>query len=83
MPLGEVGHQSGGSGCRADITKVHLVTEKEQTKKEERGKEPPRLDWKDYIAITIAALQTTLLPFVLLFFIILVISIAVGVFLFR
>jgi len=62
---------------------VHAVTEKEQTRKEERRREPPKLDWKDYVAVTIAALQTTLLPFVLLFFVILAISIAIGVFLFH
>ena len=60
------------------------MTEKEQTKKEERRRgESPKLDWKDYVAVTIAALQTTLLPFVLLFFVILAISIVLGVFLFR
>jgi len=59
------------------------VTEKEQTGKEERKKEQPRLDWKDYVAITIAALQTTLLPFILLFFVIIAVSIAIGIFLFR
>jgi len=62
---------------------VHAVTEKEQTGKEERKKEQPRLDWKDYVAITIAALQTTLLPFILLFFVIIAVSIAIGIFLFR
>lgn len=38
-----------------------------------RKKKPPerpsrgvKLDWKDYVAFTIALLQTTLLPFVLL-----------------
>jgi len=60
------------------------VTEREQTRKEEeRRKKTSRLDWKDYVAITIAALQTTLLPFILLFFVILAISIAIGVFLFH
>ena len=59
------------------------MTEKEQTGKEERKKEQPRLDWKDYVAITIAALQTTLLPFILLFFVIIAVSIAIGIFLFR
>jgi len=44
---------------------------------------PPKLDWKDYVAITIAALQTTLLPFILLLFVILAISIALGAFLLR
>jgi len=59
------------------------VTEKEQTGKEERKKEQVRLDWKDYVAITIAALQTTLLPFILLFFVIIAVSIAIGIFFFR
>jgi len=59
------------------------VTEKEQTGKEERKKERVRLDWKDYVAITIAALQTTLLPFILLFFVIIAVSIAIGIFFFR
>ena len=59
------------------------MTEKEQTGREERKKEQPRLDWKDYVAITIAALQTTLLPFILLFFVIIAFSIAIGVFFFR
>jgi len=59
------------------------VTEREQIGKEEKRKKPPKLDWKDYIAITIAALQTTLLPFILLFFVIIAISIALGVFFFH
>ena len=59
------------------------MTEKEQTGREERKKEQPRLDWKDYVAITIAALQTTLLPFILLFFVIIAVSIAIGIFFFR
>jgi len=59
------------------------VTEKERAWKDEREKKPPKLDWKDYIAITIAALQTTLLPFILLFFVIVAISIALGAFLLR
>lgn len=59
------------------------MTEKEQTGKEERKKEQVRLDWKDYVAITIAALQTTLLPFILLFFVIIAVSIAIGIFFFR
>jgi len=59
------------------------VTKKEQTGKEERKKEQVRLDWKDYVAITIAALQTTLLPFILLFFVIIAVSIAIGIFFFR
>jgi hypothetical protein len=59
------------------------VTEKKQTGKEERKKESARLDWKDYVAITIAALQTTLLPFILLFFVIIAISIAIGVLFFH
>ena len=62
---------------------MHAVTKKEQTGKEEKKKQSPRLDWKDYVAITIAALQTTLLPFILLFFVIIAFSIAIGVFFFR
>lgn len=59
------------------------MTEKERAWEDERKKKPPKLDWKDYVAITIAALQTTLLPFILLFFVILAISIALGAFLLR
>jgi len=59
------------------------MTEKKQNEIEERRKKSLKLDWKDYVAITIAALQTTLLPFILLFFVILAISIVLGVFLFR
>jgi len=83
MPLGSVGYhlERRGQGRQSNNAKVHAVTEKEQTGKEERRKGPPKLDWKDYIAVTIAALQTTLLPFILLFFVILAISIALGVFL--
>ena len=34
---------------------------------DEKNRPPPlQLDWKDYVAISIAALQTTLLPFILL-----------------
>ena len=57
------------------------MTERERAWEDE--KKPPKLDWKDYVAITIAALQTTLLPFILLLFVILAISIALGAFLLR
>jgi len=85
MPLGKVTDhlEQRKHGRQSNNAKVHLVTEKEQAREEERRKELPRLDWKDYVAITIAALQTTLLPLVLLFFVILAISIALGVFLFH
>jgi len=34
---------------------------------DEKNRPPAlQLDWKDYVAISIAALQTTLLPFILL-----------------
>jgi len=59
------------------------VTERERAWEDEKEKMPPKLDWKDYVAITIAALQTTLLPFILLLFVILAISIALGAFLLR
>ena len=50
---------------------------------EEAKKEPAKLEWKDYVAITIAALQTVLLPVVILFMVILVFAVALGVLLFR
>jgi hypothetical protein len=42
-------------------------------KEEKKRQEPPTIkpDWKDYVAITIAALETTLLPFVLLLLVLL------------
>lgn len=52
---------------------------REQAEEEGRRKEPPKLDWKDCVAVALAALQTTLLPFVLLFFVILAIAIVLGV----
>mgnify|MGYP001148242744 CR=1 FL=1 len=42
-----------------------------------------KLDWKDYVAISIAALQTTLLPIVLLLFAVVIISIFFKVLIFR
>ena len=50
---------------------------------EEAKKESVKLEWKDYVAITIAALQTVLLPVVILFMVILVFAVALGVLLFR
>ena len=50
---------------------------------EEAKKEPVKLEWMDYVAITIAALQTVLLPVVILFMVILVFAVALGVLLFR
>jgi len=47
----------------------------------QRGK--LKLDWKDYVAISIAALQTTLLPIVLLLFAVVIISILFRVLIFR
>jgi hypothetical protein len=41
------------------------------------------LDWKDYVAISIAALQTTLLPIVLLLFAIVIISVLLRGLVFR
>ena len=48
---------------------------------EEAKKEPVKLEWKDYVAITVAALQTVLLPVVLLFTVILVLAVVFAVFL--
>ncbi len=42
-----------------------------------------KLEWRDYVAIGIAALQTILLPFVLLLFAIIVISILFRLLIFR
>jgi len=50
---------------------------------EEAKKEPMKLEWKDYVAITIAALQTVLLPVVILPTVILVFAVALGLLLFR
>ncbi len=49
----------------------------------EKQKGKLKLDWKDYVAISIAALQTTLLPIVLLLFAVVIISIIFRVFIFR
>ncbi len=49
----------------------------------EKQKGKLRLDWKDYVAISIAALQTTLLPIVLLLFALVLISIVFRVLIFR
>ncbi len=49
----------------------------------EKQKEKLKLDWKDYVAISIAALQTTLLPIVLLLFAVAIISIVFKVLIFR
>jgi hypothetical protein len=50
-------------------------------KKEERGSEEVSFDWKDYLAIVVAALETSLLPFILLTAVILGISLFVIFFL--
>ena len=50
---------------------------------EEAKKDPVKLEWRDYVAITIAALQTVLLPIVILLLVILVFAIVFGVLLFR
>ena len=42
------------------------MSEKKKTKK--KTKKTVQLEWRDYVALTIALLQTTLLPFVLLHF---------------
>lgn len=52
---------------------------KGKEEQEEKKAEPIKLDWKDYLAIAIAALQTALLPFVLLIIVVLVIAIVLGV----
>lgn len=49
------------------------MTEKKKTKKTEK------LEWRDYVALTIALLQTTLLPFVLLIFVLLILIIFVSI----
>jgi len=49
----------------------------------EKQKGKLRLDWKDYVAISIAALQTTLLPIVLLLFAVAIISVFLRVLVFR
>lgn len=57
-------------------------------KEENRNTEPERrkavrLEWKDYVAISIAALQTTLLPIVLLLLSVVIISILFRFLIFR
>ena len=52
-----------------------MATKQEQRKRPQPDR--PRLDWRDYVALTIALLQTNLLPFVLL----LLVFIAMGIFL--
>lgn len=42
-----------------------------------------KLEWKDYVAISIAALQTVLLPIVLLLFAVAVVSVLLRVLVFR
>jgi len=49
--------------------------------KNKAGKEEVKLDWKDYVAISIAALQTCLLPIILLVAVLFVFSILFGIFL--
>jgi len=49
----------------------------------EKQKGKLKLDWKDYVAISIAALQTTLLPIVLLLFAVVIISIFFRILIFR
>lgn len=49
----------------------------------EKQKGKLKLDWKDYVAISIAALQTTLLPIVLLLFAVAIISVIFRVLIFR
>ena len=39
--------------------------------KEKEPEEQVRLDWKDYVAVVIAAFQTTLLPFVIVIIVLL------------
>ena len=50
---------------------------------EEAKKDPVKLEWKDYVAITVAALQTVLLPVVILLMVILVFAVVFGVLFFR
>jgi hypothetical protein len=51
---------------------------KSKQEQKEKKAESTKFDWKDYLAITIAALQTSLLPFVLLIIVILVTAIVIG-----
>jgi hypothetical protein len=43
------------------------MNEKKETKDDPRKEQVlPKLDWKDYVALTAAALQTVALPFILI-----------------
>ena len=53
-------------------------SERKSKEQEKQKTKPIKLDWKDYLAISIAALQTVLLPFILLIIAILVIAIFLG-----
>jgi len=58
---------------------VNMAQSERKSKEQEKQKTKPiKLDWKDYLAISIAALQTVLLPFILLIIAILVIAIFLG-----
>ncbi len=59
-----------------------MSTKRENDKKSER-KRMLKLDWKDYVAITIAALQSTLLPMVLLLFVLVIVTLLVVLLVFR
>jgi hypothetical protein len=62
---------------------THAEPVKECVNGKEAKKEPVKLEWRDYVAITIAVLQTVLLPVVILFAVILVFAIVFGLFMFR
>lgn len=50
---------------------------KNDEEREEKRSHPP-LDWKDYVAIVIATLETNLLPVILLILAILLLTITLG-----
>jgi hypothetical protein len=50
--------------------------EKPPDRREERRR---RLEWKDYVALVIASLQTVLLPFVILLFVMVLLGIIIHV----
>jgi len=56
-----------------------MSSEKEE--REEEDKKPPQLEleWKDYVAITIALLETVLSPFVILIIVLAVLAIIISI----
>jgi hypothetical protein len=60
-----------------------MGNKEENHKTEPERRKVVKLEWKDYVAISIAALQTTLLPIVLLLVALVIISILFRVLIFK